>query len=82
MRSSAAMVLLLLLIAVSAPAVEAGARGVIYCTPADIDMMPANWNIDDGACVRVDLGILSPGDTLSFDVESDAAVDILLFAAS
>lgn len=82
MRSSAAMVLLLLLIAVSAPAVEAGARGVISCTPADIDMMPANWNIDDGACVRVDLGILSPGDTLSFDVESDAAVDILLFAAS
>jgi len=76
------MVLLLLLFAVSAPAVEAGARGVISCTPADIDMMPANWNIDDGACVRVDLGILSPGDTLSFDVESDAAVDILLFAAS
>ena len=44
-------------------------------------MIPASWDIDDGACVRVDLGVLSAGDTLSFDVTADSQVDILLFAA-
>lgn len=82
MRRSSATLLLVLLLAISAPAVEAGAKGVISCTPADLDMMPANWDIDDGACVRVDLGVLSPGDTLSFDVDANAQVDLLLFAAS
>ena len=82
MRRSSATLLLVLLLAISAPAVEAGAKGVISCTPADLDMMPANWDIDDGACVRVDLGVLSPGDTLSFDVDASAQIDLLLFAAS
>ncbi len=82
MRRSSATLLLVLLLAISTPAVEAGAKGVISCTPADLDMMPANWDIDDGACVRVDLGVLSPGDTISFDVDASAQVDLLLFAAS
>lgn len=82
MRRSSATLLLVLLLAISAPAVEAGAKGVISCTPADLDMMPANWDVDDGTCVRVDLGVLSPGDTLSFDVNANTQVDLLLFAAS
>ena len=43
-------------------------------------MVPASWDIDDGACVRIDLGVLS-GDTLSFDVSADTDIDILLFSA-
>ena len=80
-RSSVALMVLLLLTS-SAPAIDAAGKGVISCTPADLDMVPASWDIDDGACVRIDLGVLSAGDTLSFDVSADTNVDILLFSAS
>ena len=80
-RSSVALMVLLLLIS-SAPAIDAAGKGVISCTPANLDMVPASWDIDDGACVRIDLGVLSAGDTLSFDVSADTNIDILLFSAS
>ena len=80
-RSSVALMVLLLLTS-SAPAIDAAGKGVISCTPADLDMVPASWDIDDGACVRIDLGVLSAGDTLSFDASADTNVDILLFSAS
>ncbi len=80
-RSSVALMVLLLLTS-SAPAIDASGKGVISCTPADLDMVPASWDIDDGACVRIDLGVLSTGDTLSFDVSADTNIDILLFSAS
>ena len=80
-RSSVALMVLLLLIS-SAPATDAAGKGVISCTQANLDMVPASWDIDDGACVRIDLGVLSAGDTLSFDVSADTNIDILLFSAS
>ena len=80
-RSSVALIVLLLLTS-SAPAIDAAGKGVISCTPANLDMVPASWDIDDGACVRIDLGVLSAGDTLSFDVSADTNIDILLFSAS
>ena len=80
-RSSVALMVLLLLTS-SAPVIDAAGKGVISCTPADLDMVPASWDIDDGACVRIDLGVLSAGDTLSFDVSADTDIDILLFSAS
>ena len=80
-RSSVALMVLLLLTS-SAPAIDAAGKGVISCTPANLDMVPASWDIDDGACVRIDLGVLSAGDTLSFDVSADTNIDILLFSAS
>ncbi len=80
-RSSVALMVLLLLTS-SAPAIDAAGKGVISCTPANLDMVPASWDIDDGACVRIDLGVLSAGDTLSFDISADTNVDILLFSAS
>ena len=82
MQRSSVVLMVLLLLTSSAPAIDAAGKGVISCTPADLDMLPASWDIDDGACVRIDLGTLSPGDTLSFDVSADANVDILLFSAS
>jgi hypothetical protein len=45
-------------------------------------MMPANWELGDQACVRLDLGELNPGQTLSFDIVTDSAIDILLFSAN
>ena len=47
---------------------------------ADMEMMPANWEIQDQACVRVDL--CSAGKTLSFDISTDSEVDILLFSSN
>ena len=82
MQRGSVVLMILLLLTSSAPAIDAAGKGVISCTPADLDMLPASWDIDDGACVRIDLGVLSPGDTLSFDVSTDTNVDILLFSAS
>ena len=82
MQRSSVVLMVLLLLTSSAPAIDAAGKGVISCTPADLDMLPASWDIDDGACVRIDFGVLSPGDTLSFDISADTNVDILLFSAS
>ena len=82
MQRSSVVLMVLLLLTSSAPAIDAAGKGVISCTPADLDMVPASWDIDDGACVRIDLGVLSAGDTLSFDVSADTNIDILLFSAS
>ena len=82
MQRSSVVLMVLLLLTTSAPAIDAAGKGVISCAPADLDMLPASWDIDDGACVRIDLGELSPGDTLSFDVSADTNIDILLFSAS
>ena len=82
MQRSSVVLMVLLLLTSSAPAIDAAGKGVISCTPADLGMVPASWDIDDGACVRIDLGVLSPGDTLSFDVSADTNIDILLFSAS
>ena len=61
-RSSVALMVLLLLTS-SAPAIDAAGKGVIGCAPAELDDLPSSWDIDDGACVRINLGVLSPGDT-------------------
>ena len=44
--------------------------------------MPANWNIDDQSCVRVDLGQLQPGEIHAFDLTTDSTIDILLFSVN
>ncbi len=44
--------------------------------------MPANWNVDDQSCVRVDLGELQPGEIHSFDLITDSSIDILLFSVN
>ena len=68
--------------ATCSPIVNADTRGVIICASADMEMMPANWEIQDQACVRVDLGVLQQGETLSFDISTDSEVDILLFSSN
>ena len=82
MQRSSVVLMVLLLLTTSAPAIDAAGKGVISCAPAELDDLPSSWDIDDGACVRIDLGELSPGDTLSFDVSADTNIDILLFSAS
>ena len=82
MRRFCMTVLVLLIVSFSSAAVQSSTKGVISCTPADESMTPANWNINDGACVRIDLGLLSPGDILSFDIQSDNEIDILMFDAT
>ena len=82
MQRSSVVLMVLLLLTSSAPAIDAAGKGVIGCAPAELDDLPSSWDIDDGTCVRIDLGVLSPGDTLSFDVSADTNVDILLFSAS
>ena len=47
-----------------------------------MDMVPANWDIQDQSCVRIDMGVLQQGETISFDITTDSEVDILLFSSN
>ena len=47
-----------------------------------MEMMPANWEVQDQSCVRVDLGVLQQGETISFDISTDSEIDILLFSSN
>ena len=47
-----------------------------------MEMMPANWEVQDQSCVRVDLGVLQQGETISFDIATDSEIDILLFSSN
>ena len=82
MRRATTALLIALLLASSAPLAQATPKGVISCINADLSMMPANWNIDDQSCVRVDLGELQPGEIHSFDLTTDSNIDILLFSVN
>ena len=80
-RAATALVIALLMVS-SAPLAQATPKGVISCINADLSMMPANWDIDDQSCVRVDLGELQPYEILSFDLVTDSSIDILLFSVN
>ncbi len=82
MRTASSAILAILLLSFAGPIAEADSKGVISCVNADLSMMPANWELGDQACVRLDLGELNPGQTLSFDIVTDSVIDILLFSAN
>lgn len=82
MRRASASLLIALLLVSAAPLAQADSKGVISCLNADLTMMPANWDVGNQSCVRVDLGELEPGETLSFDITSDELIDILLFSVN
>ena len=82
MRRASASLLIALLLVSAAPLAQADSKGVISCANADLTMMPASWDVEDQSCVRLDLGELEPGETLSFDITSDGLIDILLFSVN
>ena len=57
-------------------------KGVIACSNSDLENLPGDWSIPDQSCLRVDLGVLEPSDTLFFEISSDSEVDILLFPSN
>ena len=83
MRATTILTLATLLMATYLPLAHADAsRGVVICAGADMEMMPANWEVQDQSCVRVDLGVLQQGETISFDISTDSEIDILLFSSN
>ena len=83
MRRVTSAILIVLLFSIASPLVSADSKGIIGCTSADIDMMPASWAIGDQSCVTIDfLEVLSPGTTFSFEIDSDNEIDILLFTSN
>ena len=57
-------------------------KGVISCSNSSLDALPGNWSMPDQTCLRVDLGVLLPGDSLFFEISSDSDIDILLFPSN
>jgi hypothetical protein len=83
MRRVTSAILILLLFSIASPLASADSKGIIGCTSADIDMMPASWEISDQSCVTIDfLEVLTPGTTFSFEIDSDSEIDILLFTSN
>ena len=83
MRRVSSAILIVLLLSLAAPFASADSKGIIGCTSADLDMMPASWAITDQSCVTIDFQeVLTPGTTFSFDIDSDTEIDILLFTAN
>ena len=63
-------------------AISQSTKSVISCASVDLDSMPGNWSIDDQSCLRLDLGINSPGNTIFFEISTDMEIDILMFPAN
>ena len=83
MRRVSSAILIVLLLSLASPLASADSKGIIGCTSADLDMMPASWAISDQSCVTIDFQeVLSPGTTFSFEINSDEDIDILLFTAN
>ena len=83
MRRVTSAILLVLLFSIASPLVSADSKGIIGCTTADIDMMPASWAVSDQSCITIDfLEVLTPGTTFSFEIDSDGEIDILLFTSN
>ena len=83
MRRVSSAILIVLILSLASPLVSADSKGIIGCTSADLDMMPASWAISDQSCVTIDFQeVLTPGTTFSFEIDSDEDIDILLFTSN
>ena len=83
MRRVSSAILIVLLFSLATPLVSADSKGIIGCTSADLDMMPASWEVSDQSCVTIDFQeVLTPGTTFSFEIQSDVEIDILLFTSN
>ncbi len=71
-----------LLLTAAFPVVATSSKGVITCSNSNLDSLPSNWSLSDQSCLRVDLGVLAPGDSLFFEISASSEVDILLFPSN
>ena len=78
--STVAVVLMLVLVPLTAKAAEP--KGTITCIQEDASDGLAAWSLSDQSCLRVGIGLLSPGTAVEFNVSADAPVDILLFSST
>ena len=78
--STAAVVLMLVLVPLSAKAAEP--KGTVTCIQEDASDGLAAWSLSDQSCLRVGIGLLSPGTAVEFNISADAPIDILLFSST
>ena len=74
------VVLMLLMLPVQIQAAES--KATVTCIQDDISQGASVWSLTDQSCLRMSLGLLSPGTTVEFNVSTDAAVDLLLFSST
>ncbi len=83
MRTSYASIFVTLIIVISISNVYAESKGVISnCINSNTDNMPESWTIEDQSCLRIDLGELDPNSIMSFNIETNQEIDIILFPAN
>ncbi len=75
-----AMVLMLILMPLQIQAAEP--KATVSCVQDDISAGQSVWSLSDQSCLRMSLGLLSPGTTVEFNISTNAPVDILLFSST
>tara|TARA_B100000674_G_scaffold127406_1_gene98188 strand:- start:1712 stop:4261 length:2550 start_codon:yes stop_codon:yes gene_type:complete len=80
MRCVAVASVLALLLLMPAAASQSLARDAPNCLERDIDQLLNSLSLDNGVCVKVDLGTLQPGDVYEVSVSIiNDAIDLLFF---
>ena len=79
-RASALTVVLLLsmLTATASTLADTSARATA-CAETDVDELPGLFNVLDQGCHQIDLGFLTPGQIVDFDISADDSFDFLVF---
>ena len=57
-------------------------KATVSCVQDDISTGQSVWSLSDQSCLRMSLGLLSPGTTVEFNISTNAPVDILLFSST
>ena len=78
----ACLLAVFLLVTPVSQAAASSTKGVISCSNSNLESLPSNWSISDQSCLRVDLGVLSQGESLFFEISADSEIDILLFPSN
>ena len=81
MRWACVFALFILMTPISSVAASS-TKGVISCSNSNLESLPSNWSLSDQSCLRVDLGVLSQGESLFFEISADSEIDILLFPSN
>lgn len=77
--SALAVVLLLSMLTASAITVADTSARATACAETDVDELPGLFNVLDQGCHQIDLGYLTPGQIVEFDISADDSFDFLVF---
>jgi len=77
--SALTCILLFSMLAVSVTSLADSAARATACAETDVVELPGQFTVVDQGCHQIDLGVLTPGQVVEFDIAADDAFDFLVF---